>query len=167
LGIQVKAPRFFKRQVDIRAGHFLVGNFTITSDSIFHLSMPVTNDSVIAMQIYNEDNPPLDISTITTAQDPEQIIAWLDSGKSYRLYMMSADAQPPHYDLVNFKDSIPENIQQIGVSQIVYIPTLNSMPPNDIFKKVWLWATLGIVLVVLALFTLRLTKEMGKRSESK
>jgi hypothetical protein len=163
LGIQVKAPRFFKRQVDILVGDFLVGNFTISSDSLFHLSLPLLNDSIITIQIYNEDNPPLDIASITTAQDEEQIIAWLDSGKSYQLDMMSADAQPPRYDLVNFKDSIPEKIKQIGVSHIVYVPALRTIPPNDLFKMSWLWVTLGIVLIVLALFTIRLTKEVGKR----
>jgi hypothetical protein len=148
--------------MDILVNDFLVGNFTISSDSLFHLSLPLLNDSVITIQIYNEDNPPLDISSITTAQDAEQIIAYLDSGKSYQLNMMSADAQPPRYDLVNFKDSIPENIKQIGVSQIVYVPALRSIPPNDHFKMSWLWVTLGVVLIVLALFTIRLTKEVGK-----
>jgi hypothetical protein len=162
LGILVKAPRYFKRQVDIRANDFLVGNFTISSDSLFHLNLPRLNDSVITIQIYNEDNPPLDISFITTAQDPEQIIAWLDSGKSYQLEMMSTDAQPPRYDLVNFKDSIPENIKQIGVSNIVYTPALRIVAPLVLFKKGWLWVILALVLIVLALFTIRLTKEVGK-----
>jgi len=162
LGVQVKGPRFFKRQVDMLAGHLPVGNFTIVSDSLVNFSLPRLNDSVITMQIYNEDNPPLDITSITTSQDPEQIIAWLDSGKSYHLEMMSADAQPPQYDLVNFKDSIPENIKQIGVSQKLYIPALRTIPPNDHFKMNWLWVTLGIVLIVLVFFTIRLTKEVGK-----
>jgi hypothetical protein len=162
VGIHVKAPRFFKRQVDIFANDFLVGNFAIVSDSMVNFSLPLLDDSVITTQIYNEDNPPLDISSITTSQDPEQIIAYLDSGKSYQLEMMSADAQPPRYDLVNFKDSIPETIKQIGVSHIVYIPALRTVPPNDLFKKSWLWVTLGIVLIVLVFFTIRLTKEVGK-----
>jgi hypothetical protein len=162
LGIQVKAPRYFKRQVDILANDFLIGNFTIASDSLVSLSLPLLNDSVISIQIYNEDNPPLDISSISTSQDPEQIIAYLDSAKSYHLEMMSADAQPPRYDLVNFKDSIPENIKQVGVSHIVYIPALRTIPPNDFFKKSWLWVILALVLIVLALFTIRLTKEVGK-----
>jgi len=162
LSIQVKAPRFFKRQVDILASDFLVGNFTISSDSLFHLSLPLLNDSLITIRIYNEDNPPLNISSITTAQDPEQIIAWLDSGKSYQLDMMSADAKPPWYDLVNFKDSIPENIKQIGVSHIVYVPALRTIPANDHFKMSWLWVTLAVVLIVLVFFTIRLTKEVGK-----
>jgi len=129
---------------------------------LFHLSLPLLNDSVITVQIYNEDNPPLDISSITTAQDAEQIIAYLDSGKSYQLEMMSADAQPPRYDLVNFKDSIPENIKQIGVSQIVPIPALGTVAPLILFKNSWLWVVLALVLIVLALFTIRLTKEVGK-----
>jgi len=32
LGMQVKAPRYFKRQVDILAGNLLVGNFTVSSE---------------------------------------------------------------------------------------------------------------------------------------
>jgi hypothetical protein len=162
LSIQVKAPRFFKRQVDILVNDFLIGNFTISSDSLIHFSLPMLNDSLIKIQIYNEDNPPLDISAITTAQDAEQIIAYLDSGKSYQLDMMSADAQPPRYDLVNFKDSIPENIKQIGVSNIVPVPALRTVAPLVLFKNSWLWLTLAIVLIVLALFTIRLTKEVGK-----
>lgn len=148
--------------MDILAGDFLVGNFTISSDSLIRFSLPMLNDSLITIQIYNEDNPPLDISSITTAQDAEQIIAWLDSGKSYQLDMMSADAQPPRYDLVNFKDSIPENIKQIGVSHMVNISAPRTVAPLVLFKNSWLWGILAFVLVVLALFTIRLTKEVGK-----
>jgi hypothetical protein len=163
LGMQVKAPRFFKRQMDILTNDFLVGNFTITSDSLVNLSLPLLNDSVIRIQIYNDDNPPLDISSISTSQDPEQIIAYLDSGKSYQLEMMSADAQPPRYDLVNFKDSIRENIKQIGVSNIARIPAPRIATPLVLFRNSWLWVTLGAVLIGLIFFTIRLTKEVGKR----
>ena len=149
--------------MDILANDFLIGNFTIASDSLVNLSLPLLNDSIIRIRIYNEDNPPLDISSITTSQDPEQIIAYLDSGKSYHLEMMSADAQSPRYDLVNFKDSIPENIKQIGVSHIARIPIPQAVTPFVLFKNSWLWVTLGVVLIVLALFTIRLTKEVGKR----
>jgi hypothetical protein len=164
LGIRVRAPRFFKRQVDITANDLPVGNFTISTDSVIRLNIPMLNDSVLTIQIYNEDNPPLDISSISTSQDAEQIVAWLDSGKNYLIEMKSADAQAPHYDLINFKDSIPKNIKHTGVSNIVFVPALRTVPPNDLFKKSWLWVTLGIVLLVLALFTIRLTKEMGKRT---
>jgi hypothetical protein len=34
--------------------------------------------------------------------------------------------------------------------------------PLVLFKNSWLWLTLAIVLIVLALFTIRLTKEVGK-----
>jgi len=163
VGIQVKAPHYFKRQLDILANDFLIGNFTIASDSIVNLSLPLLNDSVISIQIYNEDNPPLDIPSITTSQDPEQIIAYLDSGKSYQLEMMSADARPPRYDLVNFKDSIPENIQQIGVSHIARMTARQTVTPLVLLKNSWLWVTLGVVLIVLVFFTIRLTKEVGKR----
>jgi hypothetical protein len=163
VNIHVKSPRFFKRQVDVFANNFLVGNFTISTDSLFHLQLPLLNDSVLNLRIYNEDNPPLDISAISTTQNEEKIIVYLDSGKSYQVEMQNAAAVLPHYDLINFKDSIPKNIRQIGMSDISYLPALRTVNHNDLGNRGWLWLTLAIVLIALGLFTVRLTKEVGKR----
>jgi hypothetical protein len=162
--IHVKGPRFFKRQVEISTNDLLVGNFIISTDSVFHLPLPLLNDSVLNVRIYNEDNPPLDISDISTGQNEEKIIVYLDSGKSYQIEMQNSAAVLPHYDLINFKDSIPKNIRQIGISDIIYVPALRTVNHNDLANRGWLWLTLAIVLIVLGLFAVRLTKEVGKRS---
>jgi len=163
-GIYVKSPHFFKRQVDILKGGFLAGNFTISSDSVFHLSLPVFNDSVFTVKIYNEDNPPLDITGISTAQEAEKIITYLDSGKSYQLEMTNSDATAPHYDLINFKDRIPEKVKQINILHIGNRPALQAGNENTRFKKGWLWLSLIGVIIVLGLFTYRLAKDVSKRS---
>jgi len=159
---QVKSPRFYKRQVDVIAGGMLAGNFIISSDSVVNLSLPIFNDSGFTIKIYNEDNPPLEVAAVSTAQNEEKIIAYLESGKSYDLELTNANANPPHYDLLSFKDSIPKQVKEIRFSNISKISTAVKVS-NSYFKQVWLWPTLIFALIVLGLFTYRLTKDVAKR----
>jgi hypothetical protein len=158
----IKSSRFYKRQVEVIAGGMLAGNFIISSDSVVNLSLPIFNDSSFTIKIYNEDNPPLEIAAVSTAQNEEKIIAYLESGKSYDLEMTNAGANPPHYDLVSFKDSIPKEVKEIGFSNISKISTAVKVS-NSYFKQFWLWPTLIFALVVLGLFTYRLTQDVAKR----
>jgi hypothetical protein len=158
----IKSPRFYKRQVDVIAGGMLAGNFIISLDSVVNLSLPIFNDSSFTIKIYNEDNPPLEIAAISTAQNEEKIITYLETGNSYALEMTNTDANPPHYDLVSFKDSIPKDVKGIGFSNISKIPTVVKVS-NSYFKQFWLWPTLIFALIVLGLFTYRLTKDVAKR----
>jgi hypothetical protein len=161
--IKVKSPRFYKRQVDVLVGGGLAGNFLISSDSLVQLSLPLFNDSVFAVKIYNEDNAPLVITGISTGQNPEDIITYLEAGKTYQLEMTSAFAAKPHFDLLNFRDSIPKDIKGIGLSNIVNNSSVKGVNNGDI-RPFWLWPVLTFVLVVLGLFSYRLIKDMSKKS---
>jgi hypothetical protein len=46
-----ESSSFFKRQVDILAGDFQVGNFTISSDSLIRFSLPMLNNSLIRFRL--------------------------------------------------------------------------------------------------------------------
>ena len=159
---QVKSPRFYKRQVDVIVGGMLAGNFIISSDTVVDLSLPIFNDSIFTIKIYNEDNPPLEITVLSTGQNAEKIIVYLESGKSYDFELTSADAISPHYDLVSFKDSIPKEVKEIGFSNISKILTVVKVS-ESYFRQAWLWPTLIFALIVLGLFTYRLTKDVAKR----
>lgn len=161
--IQVKSPRYYKRELDVLSNGSTEGSFFITSDSLINLSLPRFNDSSFVIRIYNEDNPPLMITSVSTGQTAEKIETYLDSGKSYQLEMTNANAKAPHYDLMNFKDSIPKNPDEIRFANIVLVPTV--LPGNEsLFKQFWLWPTLIFALIVLGLFTYRLTRDVSKES---
>ncbi len=157
-----KSPRFYTRQVDVLVSNSMAGSFLISSDSLVQLSLPVFNDSVFLVKIYNEDNAPLVMSGISTGQNPEAIIVYLETGKRYQLEMTSAFAAKPHYDLVNFKDSIPKNIKTIGVSGIMNNPSPKEVN-NEGIRPFWLWPVLILVLLVLGSFTFRLVRDLSKR----
>jgi hypothetical protein len=162
LRMRVKSPRYFKRQLEILAGGRLAGDVSISSDSVFNLGLPRFNDSLFTIKIYNDDNPPLEITGISTGQMEEKIITWLEAGKSYHLEMNDAKVNPPHYDLISFKDSIPGKLQEIGFSDITLKPLAVSESKSG-FKSFWLWPSLILVILVLGLFTYRLTNDVAKK----
>ena len=161
--LKVTGPKFYKRQLDLFAGEELKGSFTVSSDTLITLSLPVFNDSIFTIKIYNEDNPPLSITDIRTGQRAEKLITWLESGKSYHLELTNANSAAPHYDLGNFKDSIPANIQEIGFSDIIAAPIVKKTEADG-SKTPWLWPALIFALIVLGLLTYGLTKDMAKKS---
>ena len=161
--IRVTSPRYYKRELEVLTGGSPEGSFMISSDSLINLSLPKFNDSSFLIKINNEDNPPLVIAKVSTGQTAEKIVTYLDSGKSYQLEMTNRSAAAPHYDLVNFKDSIPKNPSEIRFSNIVPVPVV--LPGNEsVLKRFWLWPSLIFVLIVLGLFTYRLTKDVSKDS---
>ncbi|MBS1598167.1 MAG: hypothetical protein JST75_08065 [Bacteroidetes bacterium] len=163
ISLLVKGPKFFRRHADVFLGQQAIGNFIIATDSVFHFSLPVFNDSVFLIKIYNDDNPPLDIAGLSTAQGDEKIIAYLEPGKKYQMEMTNATATVPHYDLEDFKDSIPVNIPELKFSDIEPIVDETVVKDKSIFTQVWIWPVMVTVLLVLVLFTARLTKEVGKK----
>jgi hypothetical protein len=161
--LKVTGPKFYKRQLDLFTGEELKGSYTVSSDTLIILSLPVFNDSIFTIKIYNEDNPPLTISDILTGQRAEKLITYLESGKSYHLEMNNKNSSAPHYDLGNFKDSIPATVQAIGFSDIIASPLVKKTEVDG-SKQPWLWPALIFALIVLGLLTYGLTKDMAKKS---
>jgi hypothetical protein len=160
IDLEVKGPKFFKRDLAVEAGS---GNYqyTIDAGSIHSFIVPVFNDKRWTIRIYNGDNPPLSVTALQTYQSDKQLIALLDAGKKYTLYMNDSAAKAPSYELQNFKDSIPQVTRNIAVDTIEKIRT-------ETIKKVetsknWLWITLIVVLIVLTFFTVRLVRDVQKK----
>jgi hypothetical protein len=164
VGLHIKGPKFFHRHVDLFHEQQLEGSFLISSDSAFNFFVPVFNDSSFQLRIYNEDNPPLGIAGVTTAQNAERIIAWLEPGIHYQMKMKNEKTESPHYDLLNFKDSIPLIIPALTISVIEPVAINNPAPDKGFFKKNWLWPVMIIVLLVLTFFTARLVREIQNRT---
>ncbi len=161
--LKVKGPRFYKRQLEVVKGNVLIGSFVISSDSLVVLPLPSFKDSIFTIRIFNEDNEPLSIIDVLTGQSAEKLVTYLELGKSYTLEMNNENLSSPHYDLANFKDSIPKYVQEIGISDI--IPMLQAKKPDDNnSKQPWLWPALIFSLIVLGVLTYGLTKDLAKKS---
>jgi hypothetical protein len=158
----LKGPKFFKRNIEI-IDRVARSNFTISSDSLFQFDVPVFNDSTWKIRIENGDNPPLLVRSITTAQEQKKLLAYLETGIPYNVEMMSETATLPHYELQDFKDSISINAPPVLISAVE--PVLEKeVGSSNLFKQWWIWPVIIFVLLLLTLFTLRLSKEVGKKA---
>lgn len=164
LGLYVSGQKFFKRKATLIVGNGSTISFTINTDTTATAIPPfkANNWSIV---IYNGDNPPLSVSKIVTSQQTKRITAWLDSGKTYHLEMNDSFAVAPVYDLQQFKDSIPNGVTELKYSNIQPVEIARPAAATGFFKQSWLWPVMIGVLVVLVLFTVKLTRDMsGKRT---
>lgn len=159
--LDINGPKFYKRQLIVDAD---INNysFAIEANSGHDFVVPVYKNRKWAIRIYNGDNPPLVVTAVTTYQSRKQLIALLDAGKKYALYMNDSAAAAPVYELQNFQDSIPQIVKSINVSPIEK-NTVEAATKVEASKK-WLWITLIVVLAVLAFFTVRLVKDVQKKN---
>ncbi|MDH7461300.1 hypothetical protein QEG73_08415 [Chitinophagaceae bacterium 26-R-25] len=160
IDVDVKGPKFFKRELAIEAG-LSDYSYTVKADSNHRFIVPVFNDKKWTIKIYNGDNPPLIVTALKTFQSHKQLIASLDAGKKYALYLNDSAAKAPSYELQNFKDSIPQVVKIIAVGSIEKNVTATTKKVEA--SKKWLWLTLVVVLAVLAFFTVRLVKDVQKK----
>ena len=164
ISMHLKAPKFFKRDVEIISANEALGNFIISSDSVFQFNLPAFKDSVFEIRINNGDNPPLTITSVSTGQEPKKIIAYLETGAHYTLQLNNDSIAAPHYDLQNFTDSISYNVPEAKLASIENLLTPIAPTPKNFFKQAWVWPVIIFVLILLVLFTLKLSKEVGKRN---
>jgi len=162
--LYVSGPKFFKRDIEVAIPYSLVTKFTLSSDTVFNLNIPVIKARDWLIKIYNGDNPALKIKSITTFQQFKTIVPWLDSARTYHLEMNDLNAKAPEYDLQAFKDSLPRDIPRISFSNIEAMPATNAVTAStSFFKRSWLWAVIIVILVGLLFFTWKLTREVGKK----
>ncbi|WP_153796407.1 hypothetical protein [Foetidibacter luteolus] len=160
--LYVKGPKFFKRAVDIQAGGML-HSFFISADTVFNFYPSSFKQRYFVIRIYNGDNPPLTVTRVATQQQHKQVVTYLEATKNYHLLLSDSLAVKPDYDLQQFADSIPADIKTLGFESIVdNNPPAAGLPSASAWKK-WLWPILIAVLAVLAMFTLRLLKDVQKK----
>jgi hypothetical protein len=159
--IDVNGPKFYKRQLIIDAD---INNysFAIESNGSHDFVVPVYKKRKWTIRIYNGDNPPLVVTAVNTCQSRKQLIALLDAGKKYTLYMNDSAATAPVYELQNFQDSIPQLVKSINVGSVENNTAEVAKKVED--NRKWLWITLIVVLAVLAFFTVRLVKDVQKKN---
>lgn len=161
--LAIDAPKYFKRKITI-SNINTSEDFELSSNTNNSFVVPAFNTKKFSIKIENEDNPPLVIKSLLTYQSAKQLIAYLDAKKSYSLFMGDPVLQSPSYELQSFKDSIPAQIKSLAIGEIKSIQQPRAEIKNSFFSnKGVLWITLGITLVILLFFTLKLTKQMKAR----
>ena len=169
LHLNITSPKYFKRNITI---YQVTGNY---KEAVIEaeLNSAKNNDLLFSakakellLQIGNADSQPLTISGINAYQADEYIISYLDNKQDYHLLAGDSAAQAPEYDLKFFADSIKDNIPTIAHEAVIK----NNLPSAEKPKAgkdytLFIWIAIVVSLGLLLLLTLKMTKEVGKKTE--
>jgi hypothetical protein len=87
----------------------------------------------------------------------------LKRGENYQFKFGQAGLNAPHYDLAYFKDKLPVDISAIQANTIQPVasqPVIENSGTAWFNNKMLLWATLGIVILLLGYMSFQMVKDM-------
>jgi hypothetical protein len=112
----------------------------------------------LRLVIDDGDNTPLSINSISMFSPKVELMARMKNGEHY-LYYGNKFSMLPSYDLVNFANKIPSNAASLNMGDEEKLTAEEPAVSPLIKNKIWLWVLMGVVIGVLAFFTVRMMNE--------
>ncbi len=110
----------------------------------------------------NGDNRPLHTGGVKVAGPVYSLIARFDEPAAYFLVYGNAGAAAPDYDIARFGDKIPASPPVVVAADEERIAHTTVPPAEPLFKnKVWLWAAIVVIGLLLGVATLRMVRKTG------
>ena len=138
---------------------------TITSGTLSSLEKNEFKFNSIKAQrlkviISNQDNQALKVSGIEVSGYIWQLLARFKEPASYFLTYGNGQTSKPNYDISRFSNKIPKEIAAITLGKEQAIKKKAKTPKEGLFmNKTWLWGIIGLMILLLAWFTLKMMKK--------
>lgn len=170
---KVAKPNFYNRKARILANRTLLkkhnkkehyqetlAQFELNSNRDNNFELPQLFEKEITIEIDNQDNPALEITSIDLAQLPVYLVADLKTNQNYTLKTGDATLSAPSYDLANNANS---NLPTASFSELNTIENQHSTQnTNTSFwqNKYFLWFCIAAAGLVTFYFSASLLKDM-------
>lgn len=177
IDFKIKEPRLYKRHVVLYAmrTHIIkkkteqyketLYEFDLSSDTPLFIDVPPLLEKELFIEIDNNDNPPLEIESISCKQLASYLICDFKANHTYTLMCGNQLLKTPEYDLINFVSQVPQLLPEASVSPIT---KLKNITPVELKKEIsffetkqFLWLCLAIGAIAIFLFSKSLLKDMG------
>lgn len=133
------------------------GSFTSFENHVYHLRD--VRASRLKVMIYHKENTPFDIDAVKVKGYKRRLTARFDTPAQYALYYGNEQVSMPNYDIALFKDKIPTDLQPVTLDapeQLNY----TDKPAEQEDAKTWLWVVMGLAIVMLGAFTLKMMRKV-------
>src|SRR5580658_4169286 len=190
LSLTISDPILYKREIHIMAYRDSTDAVPVTSISIdphdTAFRLPSVKARNLIIDIDNGDNPPLNITRVSSAQSEIYILTYLEyySRVGFQLQTGHGEYGPPNYDLHYFTDSLSRHPLDIGLQAILIdklpqpardttaktaIRTARSGSPVPANRKdaFFLWSILVIILLLLLYVSVKLARAIDKKDFGK
>lgn len=119
---------------------------------------PVVFTREVRLIVRDLDNYPLDVKHVSVAGPEVAIITYLKPGDNFMLYGHDRTARPS-YDLAHFQNEVPEPAA-VAVLDSHEEQLTRVAREKPLFEdRIWLWSIMGLVIVGLGFFTLKMMKK--------
>ncbi|MBS1680906.1 MAG: hypothetical protein JST48_04270 [Bacteroidetes bacterium] len=116
--------------------------------------------------IDNEDNQPLELTSLRAYQLNRYLITWLSANNDYIIKIGSENLMAPSYDLRFFSDSIPKQIASLPVGGALVYEKKEPLPDTSFFtNKNFIWTAIVLVVLLIGYMAVSLAKDVGKSAE--
>mgnify|MGYP003634841467 CR=1 FL=1 len=135
----------------------LKGTLSSLEESSF--DFPSTIVQKIKITVYNGDNQPLTYENFQVKGFLHELVARFTKEGTYYLTYGNSEGSFPNYDIAQFSKNIPETLAPVKVGSEQRLRNLQFLEQEPIFKnKLWLWAIIAIIIMVLGGFSLNMIK---------
>ena len=133
------------------------GIVSSVSDNEFWFNPSLTNR--LRLVIHNDNNQPLKIRNVRVKRNIVKITARFNPQAKYYIYYGDKKAGIPDYDITMFRDKIPADATELTLGSEEPLRSGEAIVSGEkSIKKYWLWMVMGIIVIVLGLFTIKMIK---------
>jgi hypothetical protein len=135
----------------------------------FHISNVIAKN--IRIRIYNDDNQPLNISSVQVKGTVHELVVRFTEEANYFLVYGNATAVQPNYDINHFKSKIPKTLTALTLDTEEFTlnenySTENSTDDEAFLGKNWIWFVMTIIIVILGWFTFKMMRSEDQSRNS-
>lgn len=143
-----------------RYNYEIISQETLSSLDKNGFSLGNTLAKKIRITIENSNNQPLEIKNVILKNQVYFLLARFTEKGDYNLFYGNPKASSASYDIENFQENIPKNLTETTLSKEELNPDFKNVTQSPLFEnKIWLWALMGIIIVVLGYFSLKMLRD--------
>lgn len=121
----------------------------------------------LKIKISNYDDRPLTFDHVKVYSEKIALTAQLPAGEELYLAYGKENADAPVYDLLHFKNKIPENLTSLKYGKEETKPAAAAPEAGAaITGKTWLWIAMGAVILLIGYFAFSMLKKETEKRES-
>lgn len=143
-----------------RYNYEIISQETLSSLDKNGFSLGNTLAKKLRITIENGNNQPLEIKNVVLKNPIYYLVARFTEKGDYNLFYGNSKASSPSYDIENFQENIPKNLTEVTLSKEELNPDFKNVTQTPLFEnKIWLWALMGIIIVVIGYFSLKMLRD--------
>ncbi len=149
----------FKTEKGWKYNYELLSSDVLSSKTSNELKFNAVFAKKLRLKIINENNQPLNILGIEAAGNTYELLVRFTEKGNYYLQYGGNNLETPNYDINHFLSEIPTDVSLLTLGTEQNISQNQKVAPL-VSNKWWLWSLMGLVILVLGGFTLKMMKEV-------